>query len=627
MRTKTIVLLFVAAFLQLGLMAEKVNIEKARRVAKNFYFEKTGITQEKISFEAEYSVLTGNAEPAYYIFDLEQGFVIVSGEDRVRPLLGYSTKNSYSPESNNPGFNFWVNQYRDEIQYIRENNLDAYPETPVMWQKYTMAFDEFNFRSAKAVDALLGAIEWDQSAGWNAYCPAASGGPGGHVYAGCVATAMGMVMRYWNAPYQGTGSHSYNHYLYGTQSANFGATQYEFPLMDPNTATDAAALLIYHCAVSVDMDFGVDGSGAYSTDVPYALETYFGYDNDATHKYKSSYPAATWIQMLKDNIDEARPLYYSGQGPDGGHAFVCDGYDDSDMFHFNWGWSGYENGYFALTDLTPGSNNFNSSQAAVFDIYPATTYAAVQNLEYSMDFNDLNITWDAPVVKDGKALASFDIYKNYEFVTSLSSSTFSYTENNLANGNYDYSVVAVYSSPNGYASTDATSSITVFNNYQVQFTVTDQNSAPVQGATCKLKVGIFYLQANTDANGQATISTTEMGRMRCEVIKSGCTSYSDSVDVYDPVNPVIANITGIDEIKTIAFNAFPNPASEYVNLQIDESIKEIVVYDVAGKVVYTQILSESKNQFILNVKEYNSGIYYIKLIGENNVFMSNIMVK
>ncbi|MCB5261587.1 MAG: C10 family peptidase, partial [Candidatus Cloacimonetes bacterium] len=188
----------------------------------------------------------------------------------------------------------------------------------------------------------------------------------------CVATAMAQVMKKWNHPATGVGSHSYTASGYGNQSANFAATTYNWAGM-PNsisTVNNNVATLIYHCGVAVDMMYSANSSGAYTEDARSALVNNFRYNNAAQYKQASSYPIATWASMLRNDLDLGHPIYYEGQGPESGHAFVLDGYQGTNSFHFNWGWSGYYDGYFYLTNLNPGSHTFTSYQGAILNVYP-----------------------------------------------------------------------------------------------------------------------------------------------------------------------------------------------------------------------------------------------------------------
>jgi Peptidase C10 family. len=151
----------------------------------------------------------------------------------------------------------------------------------------------------------------------------------------------------------------------------------------PQAEVDAVALLEYHCGISVDMMYGPQASGAYSYMVPDALKSYFRYDEDL--EIYSMDNVNVWEDQLRENLDGKMPLYYSSNGPDGGHAYVCDGYDENNMFHFNWGWQGFDNGYFAISSLYLTYYSFPWGHEAIFDFRPNADYyespCAVENLQ------------------------------------------------------------------------------------------------------------------------------------------------------------------------------------------------------------------------------------------------------
>jgi hypothetical protein len=190
------------------------------------------------------------------------------------------------------------------------------------------------------------------------------------VYVGCVATAMSMIMHYWRYPLQGSGQHSYYIYPYGTQTVNYGASTYYWDGMQDNINNKfiwEIAEIGYHAAVSVDMGFSPDGSGAYSADVPYALATYFGYSPSVQFLSKTGYTTAGWESLVQGELNQGRPIYYSGRSNEGGHAFACDGYQDNSFYHFNFGWSGSGNGWYTLTDV----GGYNQQQGMIRNFYPA----------------------------------------------------------------------------------------------------------------------------------------------------------------------------------------------------------------------------------------------------------------
>lgn len=304
-------------------------------------------------------------EQHFTIYNLQQeGFVITSNSKNLPPILAYSNKSSFPAFQQLPeNIASWMQQYGEMSVYA-----DLHPErTPdFVKQQWSDFEDGLLVFSKKGVSHLL-STTWNQDCYYNEYCPNDRYGPCGHTYAGCVACAMSQIMKYHNHPQHGFGSHSYSLGSYGTLSANFGETTYDWNNM-PNSIhqhNDAVATLMYHCGVSVNMNYKPDGSGAQSKDVETALRNYFGYCG-ATYKERSRYSDQEWYDIVRNELDNGRPLYYSGSSGSSGHAFVCEGYNDSDYFYFNWGWSGYSDGYFSLYDV----NGWSGSQTVVVNIRP-----------------------------------------------------------------------------------------------------------------------------------------------------------------------------------------------------------------------------------------------------------------
>lgn len=335
----------------------------------------------------------------YYIFNSEdgEGFVIVSGDDCATPILGYSNEGSIDLNNMPIQLEELLNAYALEIQEAVDNNLQATEEVAKSWTAYKRA------PQAQTTTAVVNALittSWSQSPYYNQLCPAdpSLSYHGGHPTTGCVATAMSQIMKYWEYPTMGTGNHSYRSRHYGTLSANYANTTYDWANMplklssaSTSTQINAVATLMYHCGVSVDMDYNSDGRGSSGSQIieyyggeassEYALKKYFGYASTVTGKIGSSTSASAWVAMLKNELDNKRPILYAGFVPNGGggHAFICDGYDSSDKFHFNWGWGGQANGFFSLTALTPGQYNFSSNQQAVIGIKPADGSGPAKN--------------------------------------------------------------------------------------------------------------------------------------------------------------------------------------------------------------------------------------------------------
>ena len=368
-------------FLFLGLLtlivttifADGITIEEARQVAKNFYFEKSGTVQTKINFVEE-TVFNSENTPAYFIFNMEEekGFVIVSADDVIAPIIGYSLENTFETENQPENVVYWMAQYSAKIEYIQDNNIAIDQETITNWQKYNISYSNFTpeFSQNKTVPALTGAIQWSQSDGWNQYCPLNSGNE--QAVTGCVSTAMGIIMKYHSFPTTGNGTYTYSPDGYTAQTVNYGASTYSWSSMDNTSPNSSSAVLIYHAGVSVQMQYGTDGSSAYTMDVLDALWYYFLYQYPTSCE-RVNYEDTDWKDILKTDLNAYRPIFYAGNKTSGGgHAFICDGYDDSDLFHYNFGWGGYQNGFYSIDN----PQDYSDEQDCIVGITPDNSFFA-----------------------------------------------------------------------------------------------------------------------------------------------------------------------------------------------------------------------------------------------------------
>ena len=361
---RNLLILALVFSLFLGLTAHPVDQETAKAIAVKF------MKTNDLHLAATYQ--TDKGMPAFYIFNTQDGFVIVSADDCETPIIGYSHESRFNPEDVPVQMEDYLQNFVTRIQYGIENQIVADEATAKQWKLVKVTGRLNDNRSAKAVEPLL-TTKWHQGCLYNSLCPEMSG-PCGHAEVGCVAVAMGQIMNYWQYPTIGYGSHSYNN-AGTTLTADFGNTEYDWDHMPDSLCEasseeeiEAVATLLFHCGVSVEMRYTPGGSGAYSRDVVDALKDYFLYSKDL-HREKKDNDNLLWLNKLRNCIGQQRPVYYSGTG-NGGHAFVCDGYDANDLLHFNWGWGGNGNGYFALGNLCPNGYDFNNNNYAIFDIAP-----------------------------------------------------------------------------------------------------------------------------------------------------------------------------------------------------------------------------------------------------------------
>ncbi|MCM1311967.1 MAG: C10 family peptidase [Bacteroides sp.] len=335
---------------------------------------------EPVRLEKAYSSPEGNV----CVYDAPDNgcFVIATCEPRTSAILGYSDGGLFGTASGNPSFRTWLR--------CCKNNIAANC-APTL-------------RSAELPDAVLPLL-YDT---WHQYSPFWNKTPivdSKQCLTGCVAHAMAEVMRYYEHPKRGNGSHTYTDTrgCGETLTAHFGEHAYDWKnILDSYTEgsysqeqADAVAQLISDCGIAVDMRYSPIASGAYPVRQPMALTEYFGYDRGMQIYFRDFFPYSEWENMLKTELAEGRPILVTGYSATEAHAFVCDGYDENGLFHINWGWEGEANGYYDMRVMSPDlpdwfdRNNpeqgLNLTQVVCVGIRPATETASSER--YSFGFS------------------------------------------------------------------------------------------------------------------------------------------------------------------------------------------------------------------------------------------------
>ena len=320
---------------------------------------------------------TSTGEPAAYIFrsgNTKEGFMILSADDAAYPVLGYSDSGSFDPSNIPPQMEWWLSQYASQIEKARLLNLPGKEENT------SLLTDD----GKEAIEPMV-KTKWNQDEPYNLMCPTDPRGT--YCYTGCVATAMAQVMKYFEYPETGNGFISYSFTLNNTPiqlMMDLSDTPFDWKNMLDTYGRgnyskeegNAVAYLMKACGYSVEMNYGTDASGAIGNLISGALSTYFGYDKSARYVSRLPYSDAQWSDLIYENLRNVGPVIYNGTSAmQGGHSFVCDGYDGNGFFHFNWGWGGISDGYFALEALNPQSigiggyaGGFNLSQEVVIGI-------------------------------------------------------------------------------------------------------------------------------------------------------------------------------------------------------------------------------------------------------------------
>jgi hypothetical protein len=463
---KYLLLSLVVLLSMTALNARPVDAARAKTIGQRFAQANFDSNLRGSELQLVYTGSSSRGETCFYTFNVgESGFVIVSADDRFRPIVGYSDEGPFETENMSPELAFYLEKI---IEARTSRNAVLFDDTEQEWESVATTGRMLSRNGGRGVDYIC-TTKWNQDSPYNYYAPEANGGPGGRCYAGCVATAMSQVMKRWNHPSQGTGSYSYYCQGYGMQSANFGETTYDWEHMPDRLAgasqqeIEAVALLMYHCGVAVEMQFSPGGSGANSWDVPDAIHDHFSYSSHAELRMRDMYSLINWQIMLKESHDIGWPVYYSGFSNSGGHAFVCDGYDDSDLFHFNWGWGGSSDGWFVIDEI-----DYAGWAQAVINYVPADVYDYMplqpENLTVSPsgDFDyAATLTWTNPT----QDIHMHDI-TNIDQIVITRNGKVIHTEDNVAPGiemsytdHYlpkmvDYSVYAVVHNAMGLTATE-----------------------------------------------------------------------------------------------------------------------------------------------------------------------------
>ena len=384
------------------LQAHPIDQQTAQRLAQGFVTANFEFTRQSNDLTLVKTGISDRGEACYYVFNVgSTGFVIMAADDCVRPIIGYSDEGVFNPDDMAPALADYLDKQCLGIAAEAQKgggNAEVAADWAMLEQHGRLVS-----RHGGRVDEYLVETKWNQNYPYNYFCPEGEGGPGGHCYAGCVATAAAQLMKYWNHPLHGQGSHTYtpeDHPEYGPLTANFGATTYDWDNMpaqisssSPQEKIDAVATLIYHAGVCVDMNYRPTSSGAVTGQLCNRMPQHFFYTTAMDNLFRENYTHEAYMQLVMDAIDMSWPMVHRG----GGHAYVLDGYNDNDMVHFNWGWSGSSDGWFNIDD-----HGYTDGESVIYNYVPAAIYSATAKAP-----TNLSVT---PV--EGNALSATVSWKN-----------------------------------------------------------------------------------------------------------------------------------------------------------------------------------------------------------------------
>ena len=639
-----------------GLQAKPVDVSTAKSLGIKFMNVNTEIKSAQA--DLVYTAYTDEGQACFYVFSMQpKGFVIVSADDRAKPILGYSIEGAFSAEEIADGLESFFTNYRAGFSQMMATDEPRTEEAVNDWERLAATGKINNAKITREVAPLLTTI-WNQSALYNDLCPLDPLGPNGHVYAGCVATAVAQIINFWQWPQVGRDMHSYNGYTYGTLFADFGNTHYHYELMpdylDWTSRPEevrAVAELQYHAGVSVDMSYSPEGSGAGSYQVLEGLSHYFRYDISMMRlEQKYWYMNWEWDDMLRENLDMGMPLYYAAYGSDGGHAFVCDGYDDNDMFHFNWGWQSFDNGYYAINGFYLSYYSFPEGHEAIFDIYPETDYflkpMPVTNLQVEALSEGTNrITFTAPSMTvcefDLEQIDSILILRNCEVVyrgLGVAGGEQVTFDDTYALGICHYSVVSYDYEYMGDVRRD-----TILNGPTCEMTFQLHDSIGdgwlVKSISIVDSRGNAITRLGLTEGSEATVvvdvpSDDELALHWAYAI--GGKDAESSFEVYDwdgnmvyatSGKPIVGELCRfytdcvdvVDEVEEPLLMLYPNPASN--SFTVESQVKEIRVFNAVGQLMH----QGTRN--VVDVSTWPDGMYFVRVVDENDAVSTVKFIK
>ena len=510
----TIFMLFVA----MGLVAYAgpVDEQTAKEVGAKYLNASVGRAASAGEMQSVKTYFMDNGDAAFYVFNTTNSYVIVSAQDVATPILGYSDEGTFDVDAIPEQMEWWLQDYAKQIQYgVEERQID-FEKTVKQWNLVKRIGRLEDNRGERItvgpllVDSDTGdLILWNQSAIYSTQTPQIPNSAN-HYAAGCVPVSMSQIMRKWKHPAQGIGSHTSDGSHHET--IDFGATTYDWANMPVSLNSEilgrtptsdeitAVGTLLHHAGVSVDCFYKLSGTDAQSDKVPNALVSYFGYSEEAkldrlTHRADS---IAIWKVKLRSCLNHGYPMYYSGIDHGTlGHAFACDGYDDNDRFHINWGYDGNRNGYFAIGALNYGGNaNYNACNDAIFNIHPAgySTYFDI-SVTANNDAYGTVTTSSTSVIYGGNVTVTATPKSGYCFCYwSLNGVNVSENAEYTFNVKYDRDLVAVFSAP---------------------FTITtasaNNEQGTVAGDATNVNYGVMHTITATPKNGYIFVNWTKGG--------------------------------------------------------------------------------------------------------------------
>ena len=626
------------------LMANPVDVNEAKSLGQKFAGADVTLA---------YTAFADRGEACFYVFNIgETGFIIMSADDFYRPIIGYSYNGKYDVNNVPPALQY----YLDGIVMSRSMNRTAAnaaaPDVAADWQMLEKTGRLVSRHGGRGVDYLV-QTQWDQGYPYNYFCPNDPAGDHGHAIVGCLATSMAQLISFWKYPEHGNGSHCYYHEDYGEICADFENTYYDWEHIvnkvnanSPIEEIEAAALISFHCGVTIDMGYGPDGSGGGSGPIPGAIHEYFSFSDACVQYSRDDFETNTWKRMVREQFDMGWPMYYGGCD-DGCHAFICDGYDDNDMFHFNLGWGGSSDGWYLIDEAPythPADAMFNFVPQVVYDATPSAPTNLVVTPASDTSF-EATLTWTNPTTYlDGSAMTDIEkvvIMRNSKVCHEITEGivaggTMSITDQVPYYDSFEYEVFVVSNERNGKQAIQANVTFGPTCEWKVVMTTTDYHGWKGNQIS-------VYNMANTEIANLTMTSSTSMVEhidMPLGRLKFVWTASNDTIDnlsfiIRDSQNNVMFQFSGSSaELSEGVFLSTNNgcgntgtceapsalegvAADEDIVLEWEGSLNNAYVYCIYRDDVIYQMVTDNSEPFVDNNTGGFGHCYNVSVLCEN----------
>lgn len=694
MRKFSFVILFFLFALSLSQQASSQIVTRHTALQAAEYFITNNSTTGIKSIASADSICIGSSAHLFSVSLHNGGYILISGEKRMVPVLGYVLQGDFSIKNASPAFKQLLSEYAEQFTYAQEQiKPDKYRSVPD-WFKTQNSSRELNSEVTPLIQT-----QWHQTYPYNQFCPSDPNGPGGHAFAGCAASALAMILNYYRYPNHGVQAHSYHTNNYGILTVNFAQSEYQWnaQLNDITNATDpsnidAVAKLIYDCGVSVSTEYGGSNSSATIVNIPYAARNFFSFSENARLKNRNDYSTDTeWLSLMKGDLNSGYPIIYRGESKNSGavsnHIFIVDGYDINNLMHINFGWGGNNNGYYNLNFIP----DFPAKHSMILQLYPKSsnypnqpanstictskegllTDGSGPNANYLPHINsswiltpqkdqdsisNIEITINKADIKSGDILYIFDglntsapllaqlssIQTPATYFTSGNSALINFKSNSFNQGEgWDIKYKSIYpdycnttsilNQTNGITLSDGSKNKNYLPNSNCQWDIIPDKGNPISFAFTQFDLSqgdtLFIVKSGTTEILDFFTSDKTPAMLSYDY---GITIRFKTDHLHEAKGWEIQfdSFTALHILDSSSINIYPVPAHDLIQISgLNKKASHLIqLINSSGKIIQSKTVNNCITHTTFNTSNASSGIYWIKIISNQEIFNRTIII-